>query len=123
MENGSYWLALLREQEVRFWGELVYEKPPAGSLVRTRCWRWTRAVDKDGYGKFAITNTGKRRPAQKFVRAHQAAYALAKGKWPTEGMVVMHLCNNPSCCNPSHLKLGTVSENKIHHDRTVRTRR
>jgi len=27
------------------------------------------------------------------------------------GMVVMHLCDNPSCVNVDHLKIGTIQEN------------
>ena len=28
-----------------------------------------------------------------------------------EGMVVMHTCDNPACCNPHHLVVGTQSDN------------
>lgn len=27
------------------------------------------------------------------------------------GLVVRHLCNNPKCCNPRHLTLGTRAQN------------
>jgi len=36
------------------------------------------------------------------------------------GKVVMHMCDNPSCCNPEHLALGTTWDNA--QDRTVKGR-
>lgn len=44
-------------------------------------------------------------------RAHRLAYFLTNGSIP-EGMVVCHSCDNPPCCNPEHLFIGTSSENK-----------
>jgi len=43
-------------------------------------------------------------------RAHRVSYSLAKGFIP-RGFCVMHLCDNPPCCNPKHLKIGTVGDN------------
>lgn len=41
------------------------------------------------------------------------AYELRVGALE-EGKVIMHLCNNPLCCNPDHLYQGTQSENLQH---------
>jgi hypothetical protein len=44
--------------------------------------------------------------------AHRVAYALANDLDPeTLGGVVRHTCDNPPCCNPAHLVLGTAREN------------
>jgi hypothetical protein len=41
---------------------------------------------------------------------HRYIYQECFGEIP-EGMVVRHLCNNPSCINPEHLKIGTPYDN------------
>jgi hypothetical protein len=43
-------------------------------------------------------------------QSHRLAYLFAKGDIPA-GMCVCHRCDNPPCCNPSHLFLGTKAEN------------
>lgn len=32
----------------------------------------------------------------------------------------MHICDNPPCCNPRHLKLGTITENMIDRNQKKR---
>ena len=44
------------------------------------------------------------------VGAHRISYIIANGKI-SENKIIMHLCDNPICSNPKHLKLGTTSEN------------
>lgn len=67
------------------------------------CWNFTGFKNKDGYGVIG-TIPGKSEGA------HRVMYKLEKGEIP-ENMVVMHTCDNPSCCNPNHLILGTQAEN------------
>lgn len=42
--------------------------------------------------------------------AHRIAWALAHKRDPGK-MLVCHTCDNPRCCNPAHLFLGTDADN------------
>lgn len=71
----------------------------------TECWEWqTRSRHEHGYGTFNPgADTG-------VVKAHRFAYEIANGELPIGG-VVRHTCDNPPCCNPSHLVGGTQAQN------------
>lgn len=66
------------------------------------CWPWTGAVNRSGYG--AVQWRGKQRNASK------AAYESISGEVP-DGLMVCHTCDNPRCCNPGHLYVGTAKDN------------
>jgi len=66
------------------------------------CWPWKRAISNQGYGTLSLN----RKP----FGAHRMAWILTNGPIP-EGMFVCHHCDNPPCCNPSHLFIGTHSDN------------
>lgn len=82
--------------EDRFWAK-------ANVQSEDQCWEWQANRDMNGYGR--ISGAGKRR-----FLAHRVAWTIANGPIPS-GMVVMHKCDNPPCCNPSHLTLGTQEMN------------
>lgn len=65
------------------------------------CLEWTGATLK-GYGQVG--------DGQKVLYAHRVAYELAYGPIP-DGLHVLHRCDNPPCCEPSHLFVGTHAEN------------
>jgi hypothetical protein len=66
------------------------------------CWPWTRSCNDGGYGTARV--------GKKFHLAHRYCYELLFGA-PAAGLEVRHSCDNPPCCNPKHLVLGTHSDN------------
>jgi hypothetical protein len=70
--------------------------------VTGTCWVWTGSRRQDGYGDFSMD--GRRR------LAHRVSYEINVGPIP-EGKFVCHRCDNPPCCNPDHLFLGTNADN------------
>lgn len=87
--------------EERFWPKIM--RP----VDWDACWPWTgsrkRTGDKDGYGNFKLSS-------YRTVRSHRLAFALYTGRSPGE-LCVCHRCDNPICCNPTHLFLGTHKDN------------
>ena len=76
-----------------FWARTV----PVGD-----CREWTGARDARGYGMIGYQG--------KTERTHRVAWILAKGPIPAHRFVC-HTCDNPPCCNPLHLFLGTPVDN------------
>ena len=68
----------------------------------TGCHLWTGARGPAGYGYMGVN--------KRLFLVHRLAWELANGPVP-KGKQVLHTCDNPRCCNPAHLKLGTQSDN------------
>ncbi len=71
------------------------------AVTPTGCWEWTGPKQGQGYGIFGS------KPSR---AAHRAFYERFKGPIPA-GLVIDHLCRNPSCVNPEHLEPVTNREN------------
>ncbi len=69
------------------------------------CWLWSGGRNENGYG---IIGLGRR--SQGVGKTHRVAWELYNGPIP-DGMCVLHKCDNPPCCNPAHLRLGTLKDN------------
>lgn len=68
------------------------------------CWPWKLRLNHQGYGRFRVGQRGSRMP-----HAHHVAWELSRGQ--ETGLFVCHRCDNPPCCNPAHLFLGTSADN------------
>jgi hypothetical protein len=68
------------------------------------CWPWKSGKTVFGYG------TLKRNMSDRPVAAHRVSWEIHNGVIPA-GLYVLHKCDNPPCCNPNHLFLGTHEVN------------
>lgn len=95
----------------RFWSKV--NKLGPRHPVLGQCWVWTGSLTKKGYGQFWIKSSGQSE------RAHRVAWMFRFGDIP-EHQCVLHACDNPNCVRPSHLFLGTKTENMEDRDRKGR---
>lgn len=75
----------------------------------TGCWNWGRPVDSFGYGIFNVRTDANKR-GWRSERAHRWSWEIANGPIPAR-KCILHHCDNPACCNPDHLFLGSKSDN------------
>jgi HNH endonuclease len=87
----------------RFWAKV--------QIRNSGCWEWTAETVKGGYGRYV--HSGRKH------LAHRVAHELLIGAIP-DGLLVLHSCDNPPCCNPAHLRVGTAEDNM--RDRSERGR-
>ena len=94
----------------RFWQKVA--------RTSSGCWNWSGKRLPRGYGQTSWSSCEQPRD-KRCVYAHRAAWVLTFGAIP-DGLCVCHHCDNPSCCNPDHLFLGTHKDNIADMDRKGR---
>jgi hypothetical protein len=69
-----------------------------------QCWNWVGSTmqKRGGYGQLRLNGTT--------YKAHRVSWLIHFGKLPDEP-VLRHMCNNPLCCNPTHLLPGSYKDN------------
>jgi hypothetical protein len=77
------------------------------SITPAGCWEFQGRTDDFGYG---VIDIRKMRLGQSTISTHRLMYLAECGEIPN-GLCVLHRCDNPPCCNPGHLWLGTRGEN------------
>lgn len=94
------------QAEQRFWSGVDVRGPD-------ECWPWLRSKFHFGHGQFKLNG--------KNLKAHRVAYLIENGEWPDP--CGRHTCDNPPCCNPSHIVAGTQLDNVRDRDTRQRTAR
>ncbi len=73
-------------------------------VVEGDCWVWQGKRNEGGEGYGLMTVEGKTQ------YTHRIAFKVWVGEIP-KGSSVCHTCDNPGCCNPEHLFLGSHADN------------
>jgi len=74
------------------------------NLIRmpNNCLEWTGHTLR-GYGRMYVD--GRRVPV------HRLAWDIANGERVADGTMILHSCDNPPCCEPTHLRTGDAAAN------------
>lgn len=68
------------------------------------CWNWQSALNDTGYATVSHRN--------KSIRVSRWILGIHGLPWRgPDGVVARHVCDNPACVRPSHLEVGTNSDN------------
>jgi hypothetical protein len=83
--------------------EVTPDHPLVMPIPYSGCWIWLGSIGGGGYGE--VTDIPYRR-----VYVHRLAWERSGQDIPND-LCLLHKCDVPACCNPSHLFLGTRTDN------------
>jgi hypothetical protein len=75
------------------------------------CWPWLGWRNEQGYGRFEIDGKSYYAHRAIFRLANPGVISLNAPKNKFGFGFLRHRCDNPSCCNPIHLEVGTHADN------------
>lgn len=93
-----------RSLAARFWPKVDRSGGPDA------CWPWMAGTSQKTSARYGVIR-GSHRQGFKVLLAHRVALALASGGRMPKAKDACHRCDNPICCNPSHLFWGSHRDN------------
>jgi hypothetical protein len=91
-----------RTRPQRIWSIDSFKERLSNTETMSKCWEWQGSRSHDNYG--LVTSKAYK------GYAHRLSWILHCGPM-IQGNFVLHRCDNPPCCNPSHLFLGSKQDN------------
>jgi len=97
----------LTNEQVKFMWSRIKKNGP------NDCWIWLGG-SRSGYGRMVINGH--------YYEITRIIFKIYYKKNPGK-LFVLHRCDNPSCCNPKHLFLGTIQDNNVDRKNKNRSHR
>jgi len=107
VEGGSeeWWIRTAKRKESNFWSRVDVSSDPDA------CWPWKGAKSHYGHGVYKYPGVFG---VLKATAAHRVAFQLHHDLILHDNShhcFILHSCDNPPCCNPRHLRIGSQKEN------------
>lgn len=89
--------------------DIIYERVLKNSIKNpiTGCLEWQKSKNVKGYGTINYTRAKNDNGA---ILVHRVVWMKMNGEIP-KNKLIMHVCDNPSCVEITHLLLGTAAQN------------